>query len=84
MKVLENLLSAEFIGDFSEELDCYAPGPGCDALPPPSCDAGPLPPGCDCICHTPCDFGRAENNYLAEKDSKYDSNFAKNEVYEMK
>jgi len=19
-----------------------------------------LPPGCDCICHTPCDFGRSK------------------------
>jgi len=75
MKVLENLVNAKFLG--SEELS------GCDALPPPTCDVGPLPPGCDCICHTPCDFGRAENNYSAG-DSKYESGMAKNEVYEMK
>ena len=61
MKVLENLANAEFLD--SEEMS------GCDALPPPSCDAGPLPPGCDCICHTPCDFGRLANNYSAGEDS---------------
>lgn len=45
---------------------------GCDALPCFGCDAGPLPPGCDCICHTPCDFG---------KTSTYEA--SNNEVYEL-
>lgn len=82
MKILENLANAEFLSD-SEESNCYASGSGCDALPPPSCDAGPLPPGCDCICHTPCDFGKDKNNYSAG-NPKYESGIAKNEVYEMK
>ncbi len=84
MKVLENLANAEFLDSPTEESNCYAPGPGCDALPPPTCDASPLPPGCDCICHTPCDFGRAEDNYSVKEGLKYESNPAKNEVYEMK
>ena len=50
MDVLYELASAEF-------LDSDESG-GCDSLPCFGCDAGPLPPGCDCICHTPCDFGR--------------------------
>lgn len=83
MEILEKLVNAEFLSDSGDELNSYAPGPGCDALPPPTCDAGPLPPGCNCICHTPCDFGRAENNYSTEKDTKYESSMTKNEVYEM-
>jgi len=76
VEILEKLTKAEFL-DFKEMG-------GCDALPCFGCDAGPLPPGCDCICHTPCDFGIAENNYLAGESSKYESNLVKNEVYEMK
>lgn len=74
MTILKKLANAKFLD--SKELS------GCDALPCFGCDAGPLPPGCDCICHTPCDFGRAKGNYSAE-DSKYNSNFADREVYEM-
>ena len=55
MKILEKLANAKFLD--SEEMS------DCDTLPCFGCDAGPLPPGCNCICHTPCDFGRAENNY---------------------
>ena len=75
MKILESLTDGEFLGlsDLS----------GCDGLPPPACDAGPLPPGCDCICHTPCDFGKSESNYSSPKDSNYDSGIMKGEVYEM-
>jgi hypothetical protein len=67
-----------------EESNCYAPGPGCDALPPPTCDAGPLPPGCDCICHQSCHGRRAENNYSVGENSKYEASITKNEIYEMK
>ena len=67
MKVLKNLANAEFL----------------DSEGSSSCDAGPLPPGCDCICHTPCDFGRAENGHSVG-DSTYESNIAKSEVYEIK
>jgi len=75
MEVLEKLANAEFIE--SEEMS------GCDALPCFGCDAGPLPPGCDCICHTPCDFGRAENKYPVE-GSKCESSRKNSEIYEMK
>ena len=30
------------------------------------CDVGPLPPGCDCICHTPCDFEIEGKGYIAK------------------
>jgi hypothetical protein len=55
---------------------------GCDSLPCFGCDAGPLPPGCDCICHQPCDFGKAGNK-SSVGDSKYESDIPNNEVYEM-
>lgn len=67
MKVLENLANAEFL----------------DSKETSGCDAGPLPPGCDCICHQSCDFGRAENSYSVG-DSNHESGITKNEVYEMK
>jgi len=45
------------------------------------CDGG-LPPGCDCICHTPCDFGRAKDDYVVG-DSTYKSGVTINEIYEL-
>ncbi|MCK5449680.1 hypothetical protein KAI32_02345 [Candidatus Pacearchaeota archaeon] len=35
------------------------------------CDTG-LPPGCDCICHQSCDFGRAEDSYSVGKQEVYE------------
>ena len=64
---LDKLVNAKFLDDSEKTAGC---------------DAGPLPPGCDCICHTPCDFGIERNDYNAES-SEYDSNSAKNKVYEM-
>jgi len=75
MEILEKLANAEFLD--SEEIS------SCDALPCFGCDAGPLPPGCDCICHTPCHHGKANNGYSVG-DSTDESGVAKNEVYEMK
>lgn len=72
---LNKLVDAKFLDDSKEESIC-------NALPPSKCDAGPLPPGCDCICHTPCDFG-IEGNSDKREGLKYSSNLAKNEVYEM-
>ena len=69
---LNNLKDAQFLG--SKEAS------GCDSLPCFGCDAGPLPPGCDCICHTSCDFGKSQS-VKGAKGSKYSP---KNKVYEMK
>ena len=77
MTDLKNLAKAQFL-DSKEassncDPDCDA---GCDALPCFSCDASPLPPGCDCVCHTPCDFGKNQNAETYQGTSK-------SEVYEM-
>ena len=64
IEILENLANAEFLDDLKGEFACYAPGPGCDGLPPPSCDAGPLPPGCNCICDSLRHYGE-----LGKEDS---------------
>ena len=74
MKLLEKLDDAEFLG-LEKSMSC-------DALPCFGCDAGPLPPGCDCICHTPCDFGKTGNKYSI-KTSDYESNLQAIEVYEI-
>ena len=65
---LNNLTNAQFLD--SKKVS------GCDNLPCFSCDAGPLPPGCDCFCDTPCDFGRNQKI----NDSGY---FQNSKVYEI-
>ena len=74
MTKLDNLDNAEFL-DSKVSLEC-------DALPPPSCDAGPLPPGCDCFCHTACDFGKM-GKHSGVRGSGYEPNTADPKIYEM-
>jgi hypothetical protein len=46
------------------------------------CDTG-LPPSCDCVCHTPCDFGKTEDSYsVGERD--YGAKISEKEIYEIK
>ena len=71
MTILDKLINAEFLHNPLESFNCYAPGPGCDGLPPPTCDAGPLPPGCDCIFHTSFDMERY--NLYASDQNRIDS-----------
>ncbi len=72
--LVEMIEDAEFLG--TKELS------GCDSLPPPTCDAGPLPPGCNCVCDTPCDFGKSEK-YQLDENPRYNSKPAIRKVYEI-
>ena len=72
---LDKLVDAKFLDGSEEESDR-------GNLPSNGCDAEPLPLECDCVCHTPCDFGIEKDRYNAIS-LKYSSKIASNEVYEM-